>query len=38
MTEMSPVGTVAILKGTQEGLSPEERFAVQAKQGRAVAA
>ncbi|MDQ6685125.1 MAG: 3-(methylthio)propionyl-CoA ligase [Pseudomonadota bacterium] len=36
MTEMSPVGTVAVLKGSQVDLSPEERFAVQAKQGRAV--
>ena len=36
MTEMSPVGTVAILKGTQLDKSPEERLAIQAKQGRAV--
>ena len=36
MTEMSPVGTVAILKGSQADKSPEERFAIQAKQGRAV--
>ena len=36
MTEMSPVGTVAILKGTQTDKSAEERFAIQSKQGRAV--
>jgi acyl-CoA synthetase (AMP-forming)/AMP-acid ligase II len=36
MTEMSPVGTVAILKGSQLGESAEKRFAVQTKQGRAV--
>ncbi|MEP7301650.1 MAG: 3-(methylthio)propionyl-CoA ligase [Caldimonas sp.] len=36
MTEMSPVGTVAILKGRQHDLNAEERFAIQAKQGRAV--
>ncbi len=36
MTEMSPVGTVAILKGSQLDKSAEERFAIQAKQGRAV--
>ena len=36
MTEMSPVGTVAVLKGQQLGKSAEERFAIQAKQGRAV--
>jgi 3-(methylthio)propionyl---CoA ligase len=36
MTEMSPVGTVAILKGRQVDRSPEERFALQSKQGRAV--
>ena len=36
MTEMSPVGTVATLKGSQVDLSPAERFAIQAKQGRAV--
>jgi len=36
MTEMSPVGTVAVLKGSQVGLSAAERFALQAKQGRAV--
>jgi len=36
MTEMSPVGTAAILKGKHLGLSAEERMAVQATQGRAV--
>jgi fatty-acyl-CoA synthase len=36
MTEMSPVGTVAILKGSQLDKSPEERFAIQSKQGRTV--
>ncbi|MEO8310233.1 MAG: 3-(methylthio)propionyl-CoA ligase [Caldimonas sp.] len=36
MTEMSPVGTVAVLKGSQVDLDAPTRFAVQAKQGRAV--
>ncbi|HEY3634979.1 MAG TPA: 3-(methylthio)propionyl-CoA ligase [Caldimonas sp.] len=36
MTEMSPVGTVAALKGSQVDLGPAERFAIQSKQGRAV--
>jgi fatty-acyl-CoA synthase len=36
MTEMSPVGTVAVLKGSQRDLPAPQRFAVQAKQGRAV--
>ena len=36
MTEMSPVGTVAVLKGSQKELPAEQRFAMQAKQGRAV--
>ncbi len=36
MTEMSPVGTVAALKGSQIGLDAPARFAIQAKQGRAV--
>jgi fatty-acyl-CoA synthase len=36
MTEMSPVGTVATLKGAQVDLPAEQRFAIQAKQGRAV--
>ena len=36
MSEMSPVGTVATLKGSQLGLPSEQRLAIQAKQGRAV--
>ena len=36
MTEMSPVGTVAALKGSQVDLDAEDRFAIQAKQGRAI--
>ncbi len=36
MTEMSPVGTVAALKGSQIGLDAPTRFAIQSKQGRAV--
>jgi fatty-acyl-CoA synthase len=36
MTEMSPVGTVGTLKAKELALSPEERQAVQRKQGRAV--
>ena len=36
MTEMSPIGTVCTLKGTQAGLPADEKLAVQAKQGRAV--
>jgi acyl-CoA synthetase (AMP-forming)/AMP-acid ligase II len=36
MTEMSPVGTVATLKGKQVELGAEQRFALQSKQGRAV--
>jgi fatty-acyl-CoA synthase len=36
MTELSPVGTVCTLKPGQLSLSREERYAVQAKQGRAV--
>ena len=36
MTEMSPVGTAAILKAKHMAASPEERFAVQSTQGRAV--
>ena len=36
MTEMSPVGTVATLKGRQVALGAEQRFALQSKQGRAV--
>ena len=34
MTEMSPLGTATTLKGGQERLGDEERFAVLAKQGR----
>ncbi len=36
MTEMSPVGTVAVLKSSQLDLPAADRFALQAKQGRAV--
>jgi fatty-acyl-CoA synthase len=36
MTEMSPVGTVCALKPRHRFMSPEERLAVQAKQGRSV--
>ncbi|MBN8290654.1 fatty-acid--CoA ligase [Rhodobacter sp. NTK016B] len=36
MTEMSPLGTVCTLKGGQEDLEGEERFAVLSKQGRAI--
>jgi fatty-acyl-CoA synthase len=36
MSEMSPLGTACVLKGKQQGLCDDERFAVQAKQGRAV--
>ena len=36
MTETSPLGTVCSLKATQLALEPEQRLAVQAKQGRAV--
>ncbi|KAF3997082.1 3-(methylthio)propionyl-CoA ligase [Glaciimonas immobilis] len=36
MTELSPLGTVCALKPKQLAASPEERYAVQAKQGRAV--
>jgi fatty-acyl-CoA synthase len=36
MTEMSPLGTVCTLKPKHQGLSAEQRMAVQAKQGRAV--
>jgi acyl-CoA synthetase (AMP-forming)/AMP-acid ligase II len=36
MTEMSPVGTAAILKGKHQHLSADERMAVQSTQGRAV--
>ncbi len=36
MTEMSPVGTVATLKSKHLEASPEDQFAIQANQGRAV--
>ena len=36
MTEMSPVGTVGTFKPRHQGLSADERYAVMAKQGRAV--
>ena len=36
MTEMSPLGTVCSFKSSHLGLSRDERYAVQAKQGRAV--
>ncbi|MES2890001.1 MAG: 3-(methylthio)propionyl-CoA ligase [Pseudomonadota bacterium] len=36
MTELSPIGTVGILKGHQQDLPREQRRAIQAKQGRGV--
>jgi acyl-CoA synthetase (AMP-forming)/AMP-acid ligase II len=36
MTELSPLGTVCVLKGSQQDLPLQERYAVQRKQGRAV--
>ena len=36
MTELSPLGTVSILKGHQELLPTEQRRAIQGKQGRGV--
>jgi fatty-acyl-CoA synthase len=36
MTEMSPVGTCGVLKGKHEGMTAEERYAIQSKQGRAI--
>jgi acyl-CoA synthetase (AMP-forming)/AMP-acid ligase II len=36
MTEISPLGTACALKPRHAALAPEERLAVQAKQGRAV--
>ena len=36
MTELSPVGTVCVLKGNRMSLDADERARVQAKQGRAV--
>jgi fatty-acyl-CoA synthase len=34
MTEMSPVGTTAVLKGKHAGLDPEAQLRIRAKQGR----
>jgi acyl-CoA synthetase (AMP-forming)/AMP-acid ligase II len=36
MTEMSPLGTVCVLKAKHQALSSDERYAVQFKQGRAI--
>jgi len=36
MTELSPLGTACVLKGSQRALPAEQREAIQAKQGRAV--
>ncbi|HJW11567.1 MAG TPA: 3-(methylthio)propionyl-CoA ligase [Albitalea sp.] len=36
MTELSPVGTVCVLKGSQRDLPIEQRYALQGKQGRVV--
>ena len=36
MTELSPLGTACVLKPKQRALPPEERLAVQSKQGRVV--
>ena len=36
MTELSPVGTVCSFKGHHEALPTQERYALQAKQGRAL--
>jgi fatty-acyl-CoA synthase len=36
MTELSPLGTACVLKPHQHALPAEQRFAIQAKQGRAV--
>jgi len=36
MTELSPIGTVGILKGSQESLPVADRRAIQSKQGRGV--
>jgi fatty-acyl-CoA synthase len=36
MTELSPVGTMCVLKARHEALDAEQRAAIQAKQGRAV--
>jgi fatty-acyl-CoA synthase len=36
MTEMSPLGSLCTLRGKHAGLSREERFAIECKQGRAL--
>ncbi len=36
MTEMSPLGTVCVLKNAHQNLSPEEKTKIRLKQGRAV--
>jgi fatty-acyl-CoA synthase len=36
MTELSPVGTVCVLKGAQQSLPADQRYAIQGKQGRVV--
>ena len=36
MTELSPLGTACVLKPHQQALPPEQRLALQAKQGRVV--
>ena len=36
MTEMSPIGTMSTLKVPADSLTPEERYAIQATQGRLV--
>ncbi len=36
MTELSPIGTVGAMKAKHRETSPEDRYATQAKQGRAV--
>ena len=36
MTELCPIGTVGTMKAKHLEMSPEERYAVQSKQGRAV--
>src|SRR5690606_2828838 len=36
MTEMSPLGTVCTFKRKHDAWTPEQRFALQAKQGRPV--
>ncbi|VVD75758.1 long-chain-fatty-acid--CoA ligase [Pandoraea eparura] len=36
MTELSPIGTVGVMKARHRAMSPEDRYITQAKQGRAV--